>query len=52
VREARERLSREYDNDPKRLVEYLMRIQERHADRLLKAAGQQGDAADDASRRS
>lgn len=49
VREVRERISREHDNDPKRLIEYLMRLQEQHADRLLKDAGQQGDAADDAA---
>lgn len=51
VREVRERISREHDNDPKRLVEYLMRLQKRHADRLLGSAGQQGEAADDAPRR-
>lgn len=36
VRRARKEISREHDNDPRRLVEYYMELQERHKDRLLK----------------
>jgi hypothetical protein len=35
VREVRQRISREFDNDPKKLVEYYMQLQERHKDRIL-----------------
>jgi len=46
VRRAREEISREHDNDPWRLVEYYMAMQERHKDRLIDRASQQADAAD------
>jgi hypothetical protein len=45
VRRAREEISREHDNDPRRLVEYYMALQERHKERLINGAGQQVDAA-------
>ena len=35
VREVRHRISRQFDNDPKKLVEHYMQLQERHKDRLL-----------------
>ena len=38
VREVRHRISRQFDNDPKKLVEHYMQLQERHKDRLLDAA--------------
>ena len=37
VRRAREAISREHDNDPKRLVEYYVALQERHKDRLTRS---------------
>jgi hypothetical protein len=49
VRRAREEISREHDNDPRRLVEYYMMLQERHKDRLIDGASQQADAADRSS---
>jgi len=60
TRAIRERISREFDNDPRRLVEYYMRYQERFADRLRRAPrsdqgsgtpGEQADAPDAASTR-
>ena len=38
VREVRQRISRQFDNDPKKLVEHYMQLQERHKDRLLDSA--------------
>ena len=38
VREVRHRISRQFDNDPKKLVEHYMKLQERHKDRLLDTA--------------
>ncbi len=38
VREVRHRISQQCEHDPKQLVEYYMRLQERHRERLLKAA--------------
>jgi hypothetical protein len=35
VRKARCQISEECGNDPKRLVEYFMQLQERHHDRLV-----------------
>lgn len=35
VRKARCHISEECGNDPKRLVEYFMKLQERHKDRLV-----------------
>jgi hypothetical protein len=43
VRRAREEISREHNNDPRRLVEYYMALQERHKDRLIDGASQQAD---------
>jgi len=46
TRAIREKISRELDNDPRRLVEYYIRYQERFADRLRRAPGSgQGSAA-------
>ncbi len=36
VREVRHQISQQFDHDPKKLVEYYMRLQERHKERLLK----------------
>ena len=44
VRRAREEISREHDNDPRKLVEYYMALQERHKDRLIDGASKQADA--------
>ena len=38
IREVRHRISKQFDHDPKRLVEYYMQLQERHKDRLLDLA--------------
>jgi hypothetical protein len=35
VRKARMAISAECDHDPKKLVEYYMKLQERHKDRLV-----------------
>jgi hypothetical protein len=37
VRKARCQISEECGHDPKRLVEYYMKLQERHADRLVRS---------------
>ena len=49
VRKARHRISEECGHDPKRLVEYYMKLQERHRDRLvwstdLESKGESSDA--------
>jgi hypothetical protein len=36
VREVRHRISQHCEHDPKKLVEYYIRLQERHKERLLK----------------
>jgi hypothetical protein len=38
VREVRQRISRQFDNNPKKLVEHYMQLQERHKDRFLDSA--------------
>jgi len=35
LREVRYRISKQFNHDPKKLVEYYMRLQEQHKDRLL-----------------
>ena len=35
VREVRHRISQQYAHDPKKLVEYYIRLQEKYKDRLL-----------------
>jgi hypothetical protein len=35
VREIRRQISAQFDHDPVKLVEYLMEMQKRHADRLI-----------------
>lgn len=52
VRDAREKISAQFGNDPDKLVDHYMQLQERYRDRLLQpiAAHQRG-SADDASRR-
>ena len=35
IREVRHRISAEVDHDPKKLVEYYQKLQERHRDRLV-----------------
>ena len=60
TREVRKRISREHDNDPRRLVEYYIEYQRRFSDRLRWAPGtarepaeaaEQGAAASGASHR-
>ena len=36
IRAVRHRISEEFDHDPKKLVEHYMKLQERHADRLVR----------------
>ncbi len=36
VRDVRQKISAEFDNDPQRLVEHYMAEQEKHRDRLLR----------------
>jgi hypothetical protein len=43
VRVARRQISRSVDHDPKRLVEYYLRLQERHRDRIV-SVGREGDS--------
>jgi hypothetical protein len=38
VREVRLRISQEFGNDPRRLVEHYMELQKKYADRLIYAA--------------
>jgi hypothetical protein len=38
IREVRHHISKQFDHDPKRFVEYYIRLQERHKDRLLDGA--------------
>ena len=38
VREVRHQISKQFDHDPKKLVEHYMQLQERHKDRLLDLA--------------
>ncbi len=38
VREVRHRISKQFDHNPQKLVEYYMQLQERHKDRLLDLA--------------
>jgi hypothetical protein len=35
VREIRRKISERFDHDPKKLMEYYMELQKRHADRLV-----------------
>jgi hypothetical protein len=35
IREVRHRISKQFDHDPKKLVEHYMRLQEQYKDRLL-----------------
>jgi hypothetical protein len=35
VREVRHRISKQFDHDPKKSVEYYIRLQKRHKDRSL-----------------
>ena len=37
IREVRHRISAQFDHDPKRLVEHYIKLQERHADRLVRS---------------
>lgn len=47
VRKARHRISERCGHDPAKLVEYYMKLQERHADRLIRIEepGQERKAA-------
>jgi len=38
IREARHRISAEVQHDPKKLVEYYMKLQDRHRERLIRGA--------------
>ncbi|NBC16175.1 MAG: hypothetical protein GVY18_02535 [Bacteroidetes bacterium] len=46
VREARHRISEQFDHDPERLVAYYMDRQQRHADRLVSEAENTTTASD------
>jgi hypothetical protein len=35
IRAVRSRISAQFDHDPKKLVEYYIELQKRHADRLI-----------------
>jgi hypothetical protein len=35
IREVRHQISKQFNHDPKKLVEHYMRLQEQHKDRLL-----------------
>ncbi len=37
IREVRHRISEEFGHDPKRLAEHYMKLQEEHADRLVRS---------------
>lgn len=59
TRKVRKEISREHDNDPRRLGEYFMEYQRRFSDRLRwardgdhepKRTAEQGDSAGDAAR--
>ena len=47
VREVRLAISREFGNDPTRIVEYYMRMQLRFEDRLRPGPGEAGTGDDD-----
>lgn len=38
IRRVRHEISAEFDHDPQKIVEYYMRLQERHRDRLVRPA--------------
>lgn len=40
IREVRHRISERFNHDPKRLLEYYMRLQEEHRDRFIEAVKQ------------
>jgi hypothetical protein len=46
VREARHRISEQFDHDPERLIAYYMDRQQRHADRLVSEGGHTTAASD------
>jgi hypothetical protein len=48
VRKARCQISEECGNDPQRLVEYFMKLQERHRDRLVRSTSRPPAAASEA----
>jgi hypothetical protein len=48
IREVRHRISKQFDHDPKKLVEHYMRLQEQHKERLLGfAKGEDAEEAPD-----
>ena len=52
VRDVRKEISAECENDPKKLVDHYVAVQERYRERLLRpVAAQQTGATDEASRR-
>ena len=52
VRDAREKISARFGNDPEKLVDHYMQLQEQYRDQLIQPiAAQQGESADNASRR-
>ena len=46
IREVRHRISERFDHDPKRLLEYYMRLQEEHRDRFIKTVKQTTQAGE------
>ncbi len=47
IREARHRISEACDHDPRKLVKYYMKLQERHKERLIQTTENQKEPADD-----
>jgi hypothetical protein len=50
VREARHRISQSVDHDPRKLVEFYKRLQERHRNRLVSEATEKNQPDDTAAR--
>jgi hypothetical protein len=49
IRRVRHRISEECGHDPKTLVEYFMKLQERYKDRLIKPHAESGTAKNSAA---
>jgi uridine kinase len=45
IREVRHRISERFNHDPKRLLEYYMRLQEKHRDRFIEPVEQRTKGA-------
>ena len=49
VREARRRTSREFGNDPKRMIEYLLTLEEKYRDRVRSPSPAEEDPEEEAA---